>query len=43
MDELSNDSVHQPSTKQKKKSITWAEEENLTEIFYFELDEEERG
>ncbi len=27
----------------KKKSLTWAEDDNLTQVFFFELDEEERG
>lgn len=27
----------------KKKSVTWAEEEQLKEYFYFDLDETERG
>eukprot|EP00794_Sanderia_malayensis_P015989 gene15989-17599_t len=40
-DELSNDSS---STKTKKKrSIKWADDDNLTKIFYFELNEEERA
>eukprot|EP00112_Aurelia_sp_Birch-Aquarium-sp1_P020773 Seg543.6 transcript_id=Seg543.6/GoldUCD/mRNA.D3Y31 product="Serine/threonine-protein phosphatase 1 regulatory subunit 10" protein_id=Seg543.6/GoldUCD/D3Y31 len=43
MDESSNDSSQPLSTKKKKKSITWAEEDNLAQIFYFELDEEERA
>lgn len=27
----------------KKKSVRWAEEDNLKEYFYFDLDETERG
>jgi len=29
--------------KKKKKSVRWKEEHNIREIFYFDLDEEERG
>lgn len=29
--------------KGKKKSVQWVEEENIKEIFYFEMDETERG
>ena len=36
----------QPSSKKAKKgkkSISWADEESLIKVCYFELDEEERG
>ena len=44
-DELSKDGSQPPSKKAKKgkKSISWANEENLIKVCYFELDEEERG
>lgn len=29
--------------KKKKKSVSWAEEDNLVNIHYFEMDESERG
>lgn len=29
--------------KKKRKSVTWKEDHQLKEIFYFELDEDERG
>ena len=44
-DESSKDGSQPPSKKGKKgkKSISWADDESLTKICYFELDEEERG
>ena len=44
-EDSSRDGTQPPSNKKKKgkKSISWAEEDNLIKVFYFELDEEERG
>jgi hypothetical protein len=29
--------------KKKKKSVTWKDDNEIKEIFYFEMDEDERG
>ena len=44
-EDSSRDGTQPPSNKKRKgkKSISWAEEDNLIKVFYFELDEEERG
>jgi len=44
-EDSSRDGTQPPSNKKKKgkKSISWAEEDNLIKVFYFELDEEERA
>lgn len=44
IEESSNESSQLSSkSNKKKKSLTWAEEDLLTKVFYFELDEEERA